>query len=82
MTQPNRKRAEPKLTLPQWCMLVELSEPNKNDDNEWRITGRGPLASARSLVKLGLAKSAIVYSGPGEIFALTEAGKLRAKAGP
>lgn len=73
-----RKPASPKLTLPQWRALVELSQAKSG----LRFSGRGPLTAAASLAKLGLAERIGAYQKHGEDFRLTEAGRERAKAGP
>ena len=71
-----RKPTLPRLTLPQWCLLVELSDFGK----EMRVHGRGPLTAGKNLVRLGLAThESHKYV---QVFALTEAGKARAKAAP
>lgn len=67
------------LSAAQWRMLEELSERNKNPENEWRF-GRKALATGARLVKLGLAKEHDF--GPELIqcacfFSITEAGRAR-----
>lgn len=74
----SRNAAARKLSLAQWVLLVELD----NDGGSVRCHGRGPLSAGSSLVRLGLAERAHVNDKHGEVFALTEAGKLRAKEGP
>ena len=73
-----RNAATPRLTLAQWCLLAELDEAG----GSVRCHGRGPLIAGGNLVALGLAKRAHINDKHGEVLTLTEAGKLRAKAGP
>lgn len=72
------RSAKPRLSLPQWCLLVELDGAGGSA----RCHGRGPLAAGASLVRLNLAERAHINDKHGEVFSLTDAGKARAKAGP
>ena len=47
-------RPDADLTFPQLATLKELSEPNGNPENEWRMARRGPLAACRTLNDLAL----------------------------
>ncbi len=63
------------LTAPQWRMLEELSEPNKNTDNEWSFPHKA-LRTGGRLVALGLAKE---HEGNVHrcVFSITAAGRAR-----
>lgn len=66
-------RPDADLTFPQLATLKELSEPNGNPENEWRMARRGPLAACRTLERFGFAKS---FPEEGHnIFAITDSGR-------
>ncbi len=59
----------------QWRMLEELSEPNKNPENEWSFPHKA-LRTGRRLVELGLAKEHD-YNTHRCVFSITDAGRTR-----
>ena len=70
---------QPRLSKSQTVTLLELAEPNENPEGEWRLSGRGPLASAGKLVALGLAKQHRYHGFNGRVFSLTDTGRALAR---
>ena len=67
------EQPKPRLTEHQWRDLAELSEPNDNPDNVWRMPLKWK-AACDALVAAGYAKDQ-GESGPGHLYSITESGE-------
>jgi hypothetical protein len=63
-----------KLSQAQERMLRELAQKNSNENNEWRIRGRGPLATCASLARMGLVELMRDVYFNGQAWYITERG--------
>lgn len=64
-----------RLSTAQWRMLGELSEPNKNPENEWSFPHKR-IRTGHRLVELGLAKEHELNTHRC-VFSITDAGRKR-----